>query len=94
MTCELCRGDITATDQINYHHPEYKSNGGKRVVPSHKICHVELHRSRGDFREWGRLGGKLSALDKHWAFTLRGVKDDPLYEQARAFNRAAYSKTN
>jgi hypothetical protein len=40
------------------------------------------------FSAWGRL----SALDCHWAFYLRGVKDNPAYEPARQFYLMFYAK--
>jgi hypothetical protein len=52
-----------------------------------------LHSSRNDFREWGKQGGQISALDKHWAFTLNNVKSDPLYDQARAYYLAHYAQS-
>ena len=92
MTCYLCTQPIDEQQQINWHHPHYKSLGGIETVPTHEQCHVEYHSRKGDFREWGRKGGEISALSKQWAFNLKGVKDDPLYEQARAFNRAFYAQ--
>jgi hypothetical protein len=92
MTCAICFDPIIPGQRVNEHHEVYKCRGGKTTTPVHKDCHVKLHGTRGDFREFGRIGGQISALDKHWAFTLKGVKDSPLYEQARAFNRAMYAK--
>jgi len=91
MTCAICFELILPGQPTNDHHEVYKCRGGKATTTVHKECHVALHSSRGDFREWGKIGGQISALDKHWAFTLKNVKDNPLYEQARAFNRAMYA---
>jgi hypothetical protein len=60
--------------QVNNHHEHYKSRGGTETAPTHKECHVNLHSTRGDFVKFGRSGGQISALDKHWAFTLKNVK--------------------
>jgi hypothetical protein len=91
MTCYFCRAAILPDDEINYHHPVLRSQGGTRVEPSHKACHVAHHSNSNEFREWGREGGQLSAMTKRWAFYLRGVKDNPLYEDARQFYRAFYA---
>lgn len=93
MTCYFCNQPLDAqADAINWHHHEgFKSQGGTRTAPTHEHCHVEYHSTQGHFREWGKIGGQLSALDKHWAFHLKGVKDHPLYDQAREFNRMYYA---
>jgi len=90
--CGLCHRPIRKTDKINWHHPIYKSQGGTDTIEVHQKCHTDHHRAPGpdglsDFQRWG----KLSALDCHWAFTLKGVKDNPLYDQARSYNRMYYS---
>src|SRR5689334_11176410 len=82
--CGLCHRSIRKSDKINWHHPIYKSQGGTETIEVHQKCHTAHHRTPGpdglsDFQRWG----KLSALDCHWAFTLKGVKDNPLYDQAR-----------
>jgi hypothetical protein len=87
--CYFCEAPIQPGDVINRHHPVYKSRGGIETTPAHEQCHRAHHKE--DFKEWGREGGKLSALDKHWAFTLKNVKTDPLYDQARSFNQAHYA---
>ena len=91
MTCAICFELILPGQPINQHHEVYKCRGGKTTTPTHKGCHRNLHSKRGDFKAWGKIGGQVSALDKHWAFTLKNVKDNPLYEQAREFNRAMYA---
>jgi hypothetical protein len=53
---------------------------------------VSHHSANNHYREWGRRGGQISALDKHWSMTLKNVKDDPLYEQARAFHHSHYGR--
>jgi hypothetical protein len=91
MICDLCSGAIRKGDVINFHHPLPKSQGGIETQPTHKDCHVEHHSNSGDFREWGRIGGQISALSKQWAFNLRNVRNCPAYDFARLFNRAHYA---
>ena len=81
MTCFLCSQAITSRQKIEYHHPTYKSRGGKQTAPSHKRCHRQYHISNGDFREWG----KRAAASKRWAFHLLNVRTHPAYEPAREF---------
>jgi hypothetical protein len=92
MTCYFCNGRIRAGD-LNIHHPTPKSEGGTVTVPTHKSCHVAHHSQEGHFRAWGRAGGQLSALTCLWAFTLRGVKDNPAYELQRQFYRLYYASS-
>jgi hypothetical protein len=90
--CGLCSHPIYEGQKINLHHaPILKSKGGGAVIKVHEACHRNHHSTIGDFKTWGRIGGQISALDKHWAFFLKNVKDDPLYEQARAFYKAHYA---
>ncbi len=91
MRCGLCCGAINPGDEVNLHHPIPRSEGGTLTTPTHKACHVAHHSDGGDFREWGRIGGKLSAMTRRWAFNLRGVKDDPLYDAARDFHTTFYA---
>jgi hypothetical protein len=91
MTCHLCQAGIAAGDEVNLHHPTPRSQGGTRVEPTHRDCHVRFHSQSNHFREWGKIGGQISALSKQWAFNLRNVKDDPAYDYARQFNRAFYA---
>ena len=93
MTCAICFEVITPGQPTNQHHEVYKCRGGTTTNPVHHDCHVRLHSSRNDFREWGKQGGQISALDKHWAFTLNNVKSDPLYDQARAYYLAHYAQS-
>lgn len=86
--CALCTRRIRNNDKTNLHHtPTLKSYGGQTVVEVHEACHRNHHKSNGDFAAFGRL----SAIDCHWAFYLRGVKDHPAYETARDFYRLYYS---
>jgi hypothetical protein len=87
MKCFLCSQPITANQEIEYHHPIYKSNGGKEVFPCHKSCHRNHHSSKGDFKEWG----KLSSLTRAWSFNLKHVKDNPLYNFDRAYYLMNYA---
>ena len=87
MKCFLCSQPITATDEIEYHHPTYKSRGGLEAFPTHKACHRQHHSKQGDFREWG----KLSAITRAWSFNLKHVKDNPLYSFDRAYYLMNYA---
>ncbi len=33
MTCYLCQSPITTRQQVEYHHPVYKSRGGTQTAP-------------------------------------------------------------
>lgn len=88
MTCYLCQRPITAKQQVEHHHPTYRSRGGTETAPTHRECHRQLHSSNGDFREWG----KLSALTRRWAFNLKHVKDNPAYEFDRKYYLALYAQ--
>ncbi len=81
MTCHLCREIITPRQKVEYHHPVYKSQGGKNVAPTHKQCHRSHHSKQGDFKAWG----KKAASSKRWAFHLKNVKNHPQYAEARQF---------
>jgi len=88
MTCALCKGAIKPGDEINLHHPVYRSEGGTETQPTHKTCHVAFHSLKGDFRAWGRL----SALTRRWAFNLKHVKDNPAYEFDRQYYLMLYAE--
>jgi hypothetical protein len=91
VTCALCSQPIAPGD-VNRHHPAYRSQGGTETEPAHKRCHVELHRSRGDFKAWGRIGGQLSALNRRWSFNLLNVRTSAAHDFNRQFNRAFYAQ--
>ena len=91
MNCYFCSRRIRAAD-LNLHHVKPKSQGGKRTVPTHKSCHVAHHSSKGHFRAWGSIGGRLSAVTCRWAFTLKNIKDHPAYELHRQFYRMYYAE--
>ena len=91
MTCHICTQPIKAGDEVNLHHPVYRSNGGTETRPTHKACHVALHSSRNDFRVWGQVGGRISALSRRWALNLKNVRNDPAHEINRQFYRAMYA---
>jgi len=91
MTCHFC-GRCIDQAELNYHHPTPKSQGGEIIVPTHKSCHITHHSTNGHFRSWGRTGGQLSALTRRWAFTLKHVKDNPVYEMDRQFYLLYYAK--
>jgi cyclopropane fatty-acyl-phospholipid synthase-like methyltransferase len=91
MKCFLCSQAIKPGDETNSHHPVYKSDGGLKTEPTHKRCHILFHSKRGDFREWGKIGGQISALSKQWAFNLKNVRQDAAHEINRAFYRMYYA---
>jgi hypothetical protein len=91
MTCYFCNRRIAA-DDLNLHHVTPKSQGGAETVPTHKSYHIAHHSRDGHFRAWGSVGGRLSAITRRWAFTLRGVKDNPAYELERQFYRLYYAE--
>lgn len=90
MVCYFCDRNV-ARDELNYHHPTPKSEGGVDTVPAHKSCHIAYHIREGHFRAWGKLGGQFSAITRHWAFTLKNVKDNPAFEMDRQFYRMFYA---
>jgi hypothetical protein len=83
MTCAICEKHIAKGEATDEHHPLYRSLGGTQTVTAHKRCHILLHSKRGDFKQWGKLGGKQSAMTKRWSFNLLNVRDHPAYESAR-----------
>jgi hypothetical protein len=90
MKCYLCNQAIESHTAINWHHaPTLKSAGGTTTQPTHESCHKQHHSDM--WAVWGKIGGQISSLDKHWAFHLKNVKDDPLYEQVRQFYLAKYA---
>jgi hypothetical protein len=91
LQCFICTLPISRFDVVNNHHVTYKSQGGTETRPTHRECHVRLHSSRNDFREWGRIGGLISALSRQWAFNLKNVRNDPAHEINRDFYRAMYA---
>ena len=91
MRCFICTQPIKPGDVANQHHVVYRSNGGTEAAPTHQRFHVGLHRSRGDFKTWGRIGGQLSALSRQWSFNLLNVRTHRAHEINRAFNRAMYA---
>ena len=89
MRCCLCPHPIREGDEVEYHHPVYKSRGGQEVKPAHKACHRAHHAP--DFPEWGRQGGKIAALTRRWSLNLRNVATHPAYEFDRQYYRALYA---
>lgn len=92
MTCAMCSQPIEPHDEINLHHPVYRSEGGTEVEPVHKSCHVEFHSRAGDFRTWGRVGGQITAATRRWAFNLKGVRTHPAHDINRSFYAAHYAR--
>jgi hypothetical protein len=91
MTCYLCNQPIDVYSPINWHHPEYKSNGGTETEPTHKECHVEFHSINNDFKQWGKIGGRISALSKRWSFNLLDVREHPAHQVNRDFYLMNYA---
>jgi hypothetical protein len=87
MKCFLCSQVITSQEEIEYHHPTYKSRGGVETFPTHKACHRNHHTNQGDFKGWG----KLSALTRAWSFNLLNVRDHPAYEFDRSYYLTLYA---
>ena len=87
MTCYLCTQPITERDEVEHHHPIYKSRGGIETAPTHKECHRAHHANQGDFVAWG----KMSALTRAWAFNLLNVRTNPAYEFDRAYYLMTYA---
>lgn len=94
--CGFCSQLILNTDSLNVHHIQPRSEGGSdhesNLTPTHAECHRQWHQTPkadgfSDFQRWG----KLSSLTCAWAFNLKGVKDNPVYDMARAFYRLFYS---
>jgi hypothetical protein len=88
MTCHICEKPITKRQNVEYHHPTYKSKGGKQTAPTHKRCHRNHHQRQGDFRDWGRK----SSQTRRWAFNLLNVRTHPGYENHRWFYLMNYAQ--
>ena len=86
-TCYLCHLPIKPQDEVEYHHPIYKSKGGLETFPTHKRCHRAHHSNSGDFKEWGRR----SAFTRRWAFNLLNVRNHPAYDFDRAYYLMNYA---
>ncbi len=87
LACYFCKDEIQPDENLNLHHPIYKSNGGTQVEPAHETCHVEFHSKQGDFSEWG----KRSAETRAWAFNLKNVRSHPAYDFDRQYYLALYA---
>ena len=92
MICLLCKNPITASQEIEHHHPIYKSEGGTETAPTHKACHRSLHQDNGDFAAWGRIGGSLTALTRVWSINLKNVNTHPAFALDRGFYLAHYAR--
>jgi hypothetical protein len=92
MICCLCKQTITKDQQIEFHHPVYKSRGGTETAPTHKACHRRHHSEQGDFAAWGRIGGNITALTRVWAFNLKHVKNNPAFDTDRKFYLSFYAR--
>jgi hypothetical protein len=75
--CYICTEPIRAGDVVNLHHVIYRSQGGTHIEPTHQACHVRLHSTRNDFREWGRKGGLETARRGWWIFNLKRGTNPP-----------------
>lgn len=74
--------------QANHiHHEKYVSNGGtNEVVNLTAMCskhHIQLHSTRGDFREWGFKGGVTTAKSG------KSLKNLPQYQGPEGEKRLA-----
>ena len=87
IICYLCNLPIKATDEVEHHHPTYKSRGGTETRPTHKACHRAHHSNQGDFRAWG----KMSAQTRAWSFNLANVRNHPAYDFDRAYYLMNYA---
>ena len=87
LTCYFCKDEIQPDENINLHHPIYKSIGGTQVEPAHETCHIQYHSKQGDFSEWG----KRSAETRAWAFNLKNVRTHPAYDFDRQYYLALYA---
>ena len=87
LFCFFCKQEIRPDQQVNLHHPVYKSRGGTEVEPAHESCHVEYHSRKGDFRAWGRQ----SAQTRRWAFNLKNVRTNPAYDFDRSYYLMLYA---
>jgi hypothetical protein len=92
MICYLCKNPITADQQIEYHHPIYKCEGGTQTAPIHKDCHRSFHKESGDFAAWGRIGGRLSSVTRVWSINLKNVNTHPAFALDRGFYLANYAR--
>lgn len=63
------------------HHIHYRSQGGsdadENLAPMCDDCHRRLHSERGDFREWGRIGGQRTAESKKSLSNLKQYQNNP-----------------
>jgi hypothetical protein len=90
--CYICQKPIVADQKVEYHHPIYKSKGGIETAPTHKACHRNFHSKQGDFKTWGRIGGKLTAITRAWAFNLKHVRNNPAFDTDRKFYLCFYAR--
>lgn len=88
MTCFLCTQPISRRQRVEYHHPVYRSRGGKATAPCHRRCHRQHHQRQGDFIEWGRR----SSQTMRWAFNLLNVRNHPAYDEHRRFYLMTYAQ--
>ena len=91
-TCFLCTQPIRPGQPTHEHHAErLRSEGGTTTETVHASCHALFHSQNGQFREWGRQGGKIAAFTRRWSFNLRNVATHPAYEFDRQYYRALYA---
>jgi hypothetical protein len=92
LTCCICDQRIRRGDEVEFHHPVYRSAGGIETKPSHKDCHRRLHSERGDFAAFGRIGGQITAQTRVWSVTLKNVRNHPAYEFDRQYYKSLYAQ--
>jgi hypothetical protein len=60
-----CQNTCCSRLARHVHHVHYRSNGGSDNPDNLQYlceeCHIALHSSAGDFRRWGRMGGRVTA---------------------------------
>jgi hypothetical protein len=89
--CFFCSLPILTGEPVNHHHVIYRSRGGTETAPAHRGCHVAHHSNSNDFREWGRIGGQITAITRRWSFNLKNVRDNPAFELDRQYYLALYA---
>lgn len=49
------------TCYIESHREPPRSVGGEQTIPLCVKCHMQHHKDKNHFAQWGRLGGKITA---------------------------------
>jgi len=68
------------------HHVQYVSKDGtnemSNLTPMCRKHHIQLHSTRGDFREWGKKGGKATAASGKSLKNLKQYRNKQIEVQA------------